>query len=86
MFHHHIEEESASCAEAFRLDPNLTFIALHYLLDYEEAKSNTLTVMISGSVKLTKLLKQVGYILSGDAYSGVFDGHLKSAIPLTVAY
>ena len=86
LFHHHIEEESATCAEAFRLDPNLTLAALHDLLDYEEAKANTLTVKISSAVKLTKLLKQVGYILCGDAYSGIFNRHLKSAIPLSVAY
>ena len=73
FFHYHVEEESASFAKALRFDPNITLAAFYDLLYNEEAKTNALTVLISGAVKLSKFLKQVRNILRRDTCSRVLD-------------
>ena len=73
LFHDHIEEEGAAGAKALGLDPDFSLVALHDLLYDEEAEADSLTILVSGAVKLAELLEEVGDVFGSDAGASVLD-------------
>ena len=73
LVHWHANAEKGALIDTSRLDTDGASTLLHYLLDYGQAKADTITIEARSAAKLSELSKKFWHVLAYDTDTRVFN-------------